>query len=350
MTALVDGEAPRPPSGGIQEDAVSRNRKLISIVTGCYNEEGNLQEFYDRVTQAMDRLPGFSREIIIADNCSTDGSRELLRRLAAADPSCRVILNANNFGPIRSGYNAFMQARGDAVVLMSSDLQDPPELIVEMAHKWQEGFQAVVAIKSQSEENKGLFRARRLYYWLLAKLSDTDHIIQNFTGFGLYDRKIMNALKLYKDPVPYFRGFISEIGFKRAEIEFIQPPRKHGRSKHSFFSLYDVAMTGLVNHSKLPLRLATFSGFCLAAASLLVALVYFIYKLVRWDTFTMGTAPLVIGVFFFSAVQLIFIGIIGEYVGAILTQVKNHPLAIEEERINFEPDPLGQDRPQGGNP
>jgi glycosyltransferase involved in cell wall biosynthesis len=176
---------------------------------------------------------------------------------------------------------------------------------------------------------------RRTYYRWLARISDTNYIIENFTGFGLYSRKAMDALKRYRDPLPYFRGFVSEIGFPRAEISFVQPARKHGRSKHSLFSLYDVAMCGLVNHSKLPLRLAAFSGFCLAGVSLLVALGYLIYKLLFWPTFTLGLAPLVIGLFFFSAVQLIFIGIIGEYVGAILTQVKNHPLAIEDERINF---------------
>ncbi len=310
-------------------------QKKISIVSGCYNEEGNLQEFYDRVLAVLARFPHYRYEIIIADNCSTDGSRDILRRLAVSDKNFKVILNANNFGPVRSGYNAFLQASGDAVVLMSSDLQDPPELIADLIGKWEDGYQVVAAVKKWSQGNPRTFLTSRFYYWLLAKLSDSDQIVRNFTGFGLYDRKFMNALKLYKDPVPYFRGFVSEIGFRRAEVEFLQPMRKHGRSKHNFFTLYDIAMTGFVNHSKLPLRLATFSGFCLAGGSLLVALAYFIYKLLRWDTFSLGLAPLVIGMFFFSAVQLIFIGIIGEYIGAILTQVKNHPLAIEDERINF---------------
>lgn len=316
-------------------------KKKISIISGCYNEESNLQEFYNRIMKVMASFPQYSYEIIIADNCSTDGSRNILQRIAVVDKNFKVIFNANNFGPIRSGYNAFLQATGDAVVLMSSDLQDPPEIIADLIQKWQDGYQVVVAVKKQSQANHLMFAVRRFYYWLLSKFSDTDHIVQNFTGFGLYDRKFMNALKLYKDPVPYFRGFVSEIGFRRAEIEFVQPPRIHGRSKHSFISLYDVAMTGFVNHSKLPLRLATFSGFCLAGISLLVALSYFIYKLLWWDTFTLGLAPLVIGMFFFSAIQLIFIGIIGEYVGAILTQVKNHPLAIEDEKLNFDDDLAG---------
>lgn len=312
------------------------NKKVISIVSGCYNEEGNLQEFYDRIIKVMAQLPQYSYEIIIADNCSTDRSRDILRQIASGDKNFKVIFNSNNFGPLRSGYNALLQASGDALVLLCSDLQDPPELIGDFIRKWEEGYQVVAAVKSQSKENPLIFLLRRFYYWLLSKVSDTDHIIQNFTGFGLYDRKVMNALKLYHDPNPYFRGFVSEIGFRRTEIEFVQPQRKHGQSKHSFFTLYDVAMSGFVNHSKLPLRLATFSGFSLAGISLLIALAYLVYKLLYWDTFSLGLAPLVIGLFFFSAVQLIFIGIIGEYVGAILTQVKNHPLVIEDEKLNFE--------------
>lgn len=328
---------------------MGETRPKISIVSGCLNEEGNLPEFYSRVVAVLDQFPEYEHEIIMADNCSTDGSRDILRRIAAADRSFKVILNANNFGPVRSGYNAFMQASGDAVVLMSSDLQDPPELIADLVRKWQEGFPVVTAIKSRTHESFVMSRVRRFYYWLLSRLSETDHIIRSFTGFGLYDRKVMNALKLYKDPEPYFRGFVSEIGFRRAEIEFVQPARTHGRSKHSLLSLYGVAMTGFVNHSKLPLRLATFSGFCLAGGSLFVALAYLVYKLLYWNTFALGLAPVVIGLFLFAAVQLIFTGIMGEYVGAILTQVKNHPLAIEDEKINFDDAPEGRTIP-GGSP
>lgn len=317
------------------------NRKKISIVSGCFNEEGNLTEFYDRIIKVMTNLPQYSYEIIFADNCSTDGSRDILRGIAAQDKNVKVIFNSKNFGPLRSGYNALLQASGDALFLLCSDLQDPPELLIELTKKWQEGFHVVAAIKSQGKDKTFIFLLRRFYYWLLSKFSDNDEIIQNFTGFGLYDRKVMNALKLFKDPDPYFRGFISEMGFSRAEIEFVQPSRKHGLSKHNFFTLYDVAMNGFVNHSKLPLRLAMFFGFCLAGISLLVALAYLIYKLLRWDTFSLGMAPLVIGLFFFSAVQLIFIGIIGEYVGAILSHVKNRPLVIEDEKINFDDPPAG---------
>jgi len=313
--------------------------KKISIVTGCYNEEGNIHELYDRLIKVMQKLSGYNYEIIIADNCSTDGSRDILRQIATQDKNFKVIFNSNNFGHIRSPFNALIQATGDAVIAMCSDLQDPPEVILELIGKWESGFQVVVAVKPRSRENLPMALVRKFYYWLLSYISDSDNIIRNFTGFGLYDRKFMDALKKYHGPYPYFRGLVSEIGFKRAEIEYIQDKRKHGVTKNNFFTLYDMAMTGFVNHSKLPLRLAAFCGFCLAGASLTIALAYFIYKLLYWDTFALGLAPLVIGLFFFSAMQLIFIGIIGEYIGAILTQVKNHPLAIEDERLNFDESP-----------
>lgn len=335
MTAETPARTSAKATAGA--DGAARRLK-VSIVSGCYNEEGNLGQFYDRVTAVMAAHPQYSYEIIMADNRSTDGSRDIIRALCARDRRFKAIFNANNFGPIRSGYNAFLQARGDAVVLMSSDLQDPPELIASLLARWQEGYNVVAAIKHESQRRDWLLPIQRVYYWMLSKVSDTDHIIQNFTGFGLYDRKVMNALALYRDPVPYFRGFISEIGFRRAAVEFVQPARTAGRSKHTLYSLYDYAMTGFVNHSKLPLRLATFSGFVIAGLSLLVAVAYTVYKLLRWDSFTVGIAPVVTGLFFFSAVQLIFIGIIGEYVGAILTQVKNRPLAIEDEKLNFDVD------------
>lgn len=312
--------------------------KKISIVTGCFNEAGNIQELYDRLILVLKAFPEYTHEIIIADNCSTDGTRALLRQIASRDSSFKVIYNSNNFGPIRSGYNAFLKAQGDAVVLMSSDLQDPPEVIREFILKWQEGYQVVTGVIANRPENLLLGIIRRAYYKLLARFSGNETIIQNFTGFGLYDRKFMEAVKLYRDPIPYFRGFVSEIGFKRTEVYFVQPARTYGVSKHNFLSLYSYAVTGFVNHSKLPLRLATFSGFCLAGISLLVALVYLVYKLINWDTFSVGIAPIVIGIFFFSAVQLIFIGIVGEYVGEILTQVKNRPLSIVDEMLNFDED------------
>lgn len=308
--------------------------KTISVISGCYNEEGNLREFYDRLIAVFRQLPDYTYEIIIADNCSTDASREILRDIAAQDPAFKVILNSNNFGHIRSPFNALLQATGDAVVILCSDLQDPPEMVLEFVKQWEAGHRVVCGVKPKSHENRLMFLVRRFYYRLLASCSETPQI-QNFTGFGLYDRKVVNAVRQFNDPYPYFRGLISEIGFKRTEVPFIQAARQHGETKNNFFTLYDMAMTGFVNHTKLPLRLAAFTGFLIALLSLLVALGYLIYKLLFWQTFTLGLAPIVIGLFFFSSVQLIFIGIIGEYISAIWTQVKNKPLVIEEERINF---------------
>ncbi|MGV8080491.1 MAG: glycosyltransferase family 2 protein [Syntrophales bacterium] len=315
---------------------MSRSRKTISVVAGCYNEEGNLQPFYDRLMKVFEQLPGYDYEIIVADNCSTDDSQEILRRLAAGDRKFKVILNANNYGQIRSPFHALLQATGDAVVAITSDLQNPPELLPEFVKKWEEGHEVVVAVKRKTTENAVLSMVRNFYYYLLSRFSESDHIVRGFTGFGLYDRKFMDALGLYKNSYPYFRGLVGEIGFRRATVLFDQPPRRQGRSKNNFFTLYDVAMTGFVNHSRLPLRLATMTGFAVAILSLLVATGYFVYKLVFWDSFSVGIAPLVIGLFFFSSVQLFFIGIVGEYIGAIHTQVLKRPLVIEKERINFD--------------
>ena len=310
-------------------------RKKISVSTNCFNEVGNIRELYNRIRAVFEKHPEYDWEIVIADNRSTDGTRELLREIASEDKRFKVILNSNNFGHIRSPMNALFHTGGDAVVIMCSDLQDPPELIHDFLRKWEEGYQVVCGVKPESKENPLMFAVRRFYYWLLSRFSETEQV-RNFTGYGLYDRKFVEAFRKFHDPYPYFRGMIGEIGFRRIEIPFVQEMRKHGKTKNNFFTLYDMAMTGFVNHTKLPLRMAVFTGFFIAICSLLVAIAYLVYKLCFWSTFQLGLAPLVIGLFFFSAVQLIFIGIIGEYIGAIWTQVKNKPLAIEEETINFD--------------
>jgi glycosyltransferase involved in cell wall biosynthesis len=309
--------------------------KKISVASSCLNEEGNLREFYERIVSTFALLPGYEYEIIITDNRSTDRSREVLRDIASRDPKFKVIFNSSNFGPIRSPFYALMQSTGDATVFLCSDLQDPPEMIVDFVRRWEAGFDVICGVKPRSKENVVMFAVRRLYYRLLASCSDTPQI-QNFTGFGLYDKRVLDAIRRCNEPYPYFRGLISEVGFRQVEIPYVQPKRKHGKTKSNFFNMYDFAMTGFVNHTKLPLRAAVFFGFAIAVLSLLVAFAYLIYKLVFWDSFKLGMAPVVIGVFFFSAVQLIFIGIIGEYIGAIWTQVKNRPLVIEDERLNFE--------------
>ena len=320
--------------------------KKISISTICYNEAGNIREFYERVTKVMRSLPDYDYEIVIADNLSSDDTRAILRELAANDPRLKVIFNSANFGALRSGTNVFFHAGGDAVVALCSDLQDPPELIPAFVKKWEEGYKVVCAVKAASKENPAMRLLRKLYYRILAKFSETP-LINDFTGFGLYDRCFVEALKQYHDPYPYFRGLVSEIGFRRCEIPYTQERRKHGRSSYSFFAYYDFAMTGFVNHTKLPLRLAVFSGLVIGAVSFVIALAYLVMKLVFWNTFNFGMAPLMIGLFFFSAIQLIFIGILGEYIGAIWTQVKNKPYVIEEERINFDDDPASNARGDG---
>ena len=308
--------------------------KKISVVSGCYNEAENLDEFYNRVTAVLRKFPQYDYEIIVADNCSTDGSRDVLRRLCANDLKMKAIFNAANFGHIRSPYNAFLQSVGDAVVMICSDLQEEPELIETFIKAWEGGAKVVCGVKPRSRENPLMFWVRRVYYRLIAAVSDTPQI-HNFTGFGLYDRQVIDALRKFHEPYPYFRGLIAEVGFSRVEIPYVQEARKHGRTKNNFITLYDMAMTGFVNHTKMPLRMAAFLGFVFAGISFLLAAGYLVYKLLFWNEFNLGLAPLVIGLFFFSSIQLIFIGVIGEYIGAIWTQVKNKPLVVEEERLNF---------------
>lgn len=309
-------------------------KKLISIVTPCYNEEENIVELRTRVKAVLSKLDGFSFEHIFIDNASNDRTQAILRQMAKNDKSVKVIFNLKNFGHIRSPYYGLLQAKGDAVIFLVSDLQDPPELIRKFIQKWQRGHQVVIGVKKASEENRWIFAIRKIYYRLIKKISETDQI-ENFTGFGLYDRSFLDTIRQISDPYPYLRGLVAEYGANRAEIEFVQPKRKKGKTNNNFYTLYDMAMTGFVNHSKVPLRLASFIGFGMAILSLFVALVYLIIKLVFWNEFNAGVAPLVIGLFFFSAVQLFFIGMIGEYIGAIYTQVRNRPLVIEKERINF---------------
>lgn len=309
--------------------------KRISVVTPTYNEEDNVEELRRRVVAALDTLPQYDHEHIFIDNASTDRTVEILKRMAAADKRVKIIVNARNFGHIRSPYHAYLEARGDVVMALAGDLQDPPELIPDFVRKWEQGFKIVVGIKAGSEESPLFFFVRRVYYSLVTRLSEVK-LVKNFTGFGLYDRAVMDILREIRDPYPYFRGMICDIGFERAEIPYIQPARRRGFTKNNFYTLYDMAMLGMTNHSKVPLRLATMVGFLSAIVSLLVALVYLVYKLLFWDRFTLGLAPLVIGIFFFSSVQLIFLGILGEYIGSIHTQVLHRPLVIEKERINFD--------------
>ncbi len=310
------------------------DKKLISIVTPCYNEELNVEELYNQVKAVMAELPNYRYEHIFIDNASADSTVAILKKLAALDFNVKIIVNIKNFGHIRSPYYGLQQAHGDAVVLMASDLQDPPTTIKEFVSKWEEGFSIVVGVKNESEENFLMFAVRKFYYNLIKKLSDIEQI-KNFTGFGLYDQTFIGVLRKLKDPYPYFRGLITEVGFNRAEVPFVQPARKKGKTSNNFYSLYDLAMLGFVNHSKIPLRLASFIGFGMSVISFVVGIFYLVNKLLFWDRFQAGLAPLTIGIFLFSSIQLFFIGILGEYIGAIYTQVRERPLVIERERVNF---------------
>jgi glycosyltransferase involved in cell wall biosynthesis len=330
--------------------------KTISILTACYNEEQNVEELYNRVRTEMLKLGKYRYEHVFIDNSSKDGTIAVLKRIASRDHNVKIIVNARNFGPIRSSMQAFLQCRGDAVIGIVADLQDPPEMIPEIVAKWEQGYSMVLCVKRSSEENPLMFWIRKKYYAWVERLSSVQ-TFENFTGFGLYDRKVVEAVRAFDDPYPYFRGMIAEIGLPHWEIYYDQPLRKHGSTKNNFYALYDMAMLGITNLSKVPLRFVTFLGFACSILSLFAGLIYLVYKLVFWANFTVGIAPLVIGLFFLGSVQLLSMGILGEYIGSIQTQVQKRPYVIERERVNFEyppgdpsphqPETLGLSRPTG---
>ena len=310
-------------------------RKRITIVTPCYNEELNVRELHRRSRAVMDALPQYEYRHIFIDNASHDGTVAVLRAMAAEFPEIQVIVNARNFGHLRSPMHAFLEADGDAIGFICADLQEPPELFAELLARWEEGFPIVAAVKTSSEESGLMYRIRSSYYNLVGRLTDVQ-VISHFTGFGIYDRHVVEILKQnFRDPYPYFRGMIAEMGFPHAEVTYNQAARWRGITKNNFYTLYDLAMLGITNLSKVPLRLVTAAGFVFAAISFVLGLFYFIYKIVFWNSFSLGVAPLVLGLFFLGSVQLLCLGIIGEYVGSIHTFVQNRPLVIEKERINF---------------
>lgn len=308
--------------------------KRISIVTPCYNEEQNVEILYEKVKEIMSTLTSYRYEHLFIDNASEDKTVPILKQIAAKDQNVKIIVNSRNFGHIRSPFHALLLAEGDAVILVVADLQDPPELLPEFIKKWEEGYRIAIGVKTNSEESPIFFAIRKAYYNLVSRLSEIK-LVKNYTGFGLYDQKVIEVLRTLHDPYPYFRGLICDIGFKRAEIPYKQPSRKRGFTKNNFYTLYDMAMLGITNHSKVPLRLAAMLGFILAILCLVAALVYLIYKIIHWPSFHPGIAPIVIGFFFFASIQLFFLGILGEYIGSIHNKLLQRPLVIEEERINF---------------
>jgi glycosyltransferase involved in cell wall biosynthesis len=309
--------------------------RTVSIITPCYNEETNVEEVYRRVRTEINKLSNYRYEHIFIDNSSKDSTVAILKRIAARDHNVKIIVNARNFGHVRSPMHAFLQTRGDAVIGVVADLQDPPEMIPEMIAKWEEGYSMVLCIKRTSQENPFMFWVRRKYYAWVQRLSSIE-TFENFTGFGLYDRKVVEAVRSFEDPYPYFRGMIAEVGLPHCELYYDQPRRRRGITKNNLYALYDVAMLGITNLSKVPLRFVTFLGFACSVLSLLVGLGYLIYKLAFWANFNVGIAPLVIGLFFLGSVQLLSMGILGEYIGSIYTHVRKRPYVIEKERVNFE--------------
>ncbi len=318
--------------------SLSISPKTISIMTPCYNEQDNVRNLYNQVREVMLSIGKYRYEHIFIDNSSKDATVAILREIAAEDPNVKIIVNARNFGHIRSPIHALFQARGDAVIGIVADLQDPPPMIADLIREWENGAYCVLGIKRTSEENSLMFWLRKQYYKMADRLSSIE-TIQNFTGFGLYDRKVVELVRSFDDPYPYFRGMIADIGLPTVKIPYDQPSRKFGITKNNWYTLYDIGMLGIINHSKVPLRLAALAGFIGAGITFLVALVYLALKLIYWYTFSFGLAPMLIGIFFVSSMQLLFLGILGEYVGAIYTQVQKRPYAVELDRINFEHPP-----------
>lgn len=313
---------------------------LINVVVPTYNEEENVEPLSRAIRQVItEKLPEYDYEIIFIDNYSTDSTRSRIEKLCKSDRRIKAIFNARNFGQIRSPFYGLIHSRGDCNIIMCADFQDPPDMIYDFVKAWEQGYKIVIGIKSKSRENPLMYWARSCYYRLIKKIAEVEQIEQ-FTGFGLYDRDFIKVLRNLDDPSPYMRGIVSELGYTRKEIQYTQPQRLHGKSKNNLFSLYDYAMIGITSYSKSAMRIATFIGFFMAGFSMVAAIIYLIMKLIFWNAFAAGMAPLLIGMFFIGAVQIFFIGILGEYILSINTRVMRRPLVVEERRINFDAEML----------
>ncbi|MBE5982862.1 glycosyltransferase family 2 protein [Lacrimispora sp. AGF001] len=309
--------------------------KTISIVVPCYNEEENVEAMYQAISGVFKReLNKYRYELIFIDNDSADRTREIIRNLCSKDQGVKGIFNAKNFGQFNSPYYAMLQSDGDCTILMAADFQDPVEMIPRYVKEWEDGYKIVIGIKKSSKESKIMYWLRSCYYKMIKKLSDVEQI-EHFTGFGLYDKTFIAVLRQLDDPTPFLRGIVAELGFKRKEIPYEQPKRRAGKTSNDFFKLYDAAMLSITSYTKVGLRLATIFGSICSCASMMVALVYLILKLIYWDRFPAGMAPLLIGMCFLGSVQIFFIGLVGEYILSINARIMKRPLVIEEERINF---------------
>ena len=314
--------------------------KKISVLIPCYNEKENVGPISQAVTGILEReLPQYDYELVFIDNDSTDGTRDIIRGLCRENPRIKAIFNARNFGQFNSPYYGMLQVTGDCVIEMVADFQDPVELIPQYVHEWEKGYKIVIGIKTSSQENRIMYWLRSCYYRTIKKLSDVEQI-EHFTGSGLYDREFIEILRRLDDPTPFLRGIVAELGYKRKEIPYEQPRRRAGKTHNNFYKLYDAAMLSVTSYTKAGLRLATIFGSLCAGLSLAVALVYLVMKLIWWDRFPAGMAPILIGMLFLGSIQLFFIGLLGEYIMSINQRVMKRPLVIEEERINMDAAPL----------
>ena len=309
--------------------------KKISVLIPCYNEEENVVQISDAVIEQLNKLENYDYEILFIDNCSTDKTQELITKLCENNHKIKAIFNCKNFGQFNSPYYGLQQTTGDCTILMCADFQDPVDMIPKFVQEWENGYKIVIGIKNKSKENRIIYFLRSCYYKIIKKLSSTEQI-EHFTGFGLYDKDFIKILKDIDDPTPFLRGIVAELGYKRKEINYEQAKRKAGKTHNSFYTLYDAAMLSFTSYTKIGLRLATFLGMGIGIISFIVGLIYLILKLLYWDRFAAGTIPILLGSCFLGAIQLFFIGILGEYILSINARVMKRPLVIEEKRINFE--------------
>lgn len=312
------------------------NKKTISVMIPCYNEEENARPIYEAVRKELETsLPQYNYEILFIDNKSTDGTRRILREICAEDKRVKAIFNSKNFGQFNSPYYGILQTTGDCTVTLCADFQDPVEMIPKFVAEWEKGYKIVIGKKTKSRENPVVYFLRSCYYKAIRKMSSVE-MIEQFTGFGLYDKNFVNTLRELHDPTPFLRGVVAELGPERKEIEYTQPKRRAGKTHNNWYSLYDAAMLSFTSYTKVGMRLATFAGFIIAFLSFLVGLGYLIAKLVAWNSFTAGYAPTMIAIFFMGGIQLAFLGFLGEYVMSMNTRIMDRPLVVEEERINFD--------------
>lgn len=314
--------------------------KKISILVPCYNEVENVELMcHSLVNVINETLSKYDYEIVFIDNCSTDGTREVLEKLCAENYKVKAIFNVTNFGQFNSPFYGMCQTTGDCTISVCCDFQDPIELIPRFVEEWEKGYKIVSGIKTSSKENRLVYFLRSVYYKVIKNMSSVK-MIEHFTGFGLYDRTFIELLRQLDDPVPFLRGIVAEYGFKRKDIEYEQAKRRAGKTHNNFYTLYDAAMLSITSYTKVGLRLATFLGFIGSAVSLGIAVVYLIMKLANWYKFQAGYAPMIIGIFVIGSIQLFFIGLLGEYILNINTRVIHRPLVVEEKRLNF-------DKPEG---